>query len=439
MQFRCFEAIIAIIVFLLSGLTASAVLPIQKPFIVGAYYENWSLYRPAGWDRVTFEPYMIDTTLLTDLYYAFAVFGFVTKAIDPQHPRLTGDFTIQPIFPNEKSRLYREVRGLKERSGGRLRTFLSIGGANFNNPNDPHGIGRQTYRLFSQMASTPANRKQFIDSAISYAHDYGFDGIDIDWEFPGDVTRGGTEADFDNVLSLLQEAAVAFHAANPPLLLSFALPPSVPEGLPSRFRESPSAFYRWAAQCAKQADRVTAMAYNYHTPFEVDKITGVNAPLLRDTVPSSEFYVARTLEHYLNNGIAPEKMILGIPVYGWSYGGVQGLQQGDIGPGKPFTGLGMQGPVLQEPGILAYFEVADLIAQKQLFFGTDLTTSTANAYNLKDRQWVSFDTPETTALKVDEAKKRQLGGVVFWAIDLDEYQWQPRFPNIRAARGDLQQ
>ena len=60
--------------------------------VVGAYYENWSQYRPPSGGRVQFMPNLIDPTIITDLYYAFAIFGYVSKSINPTNPHLTGDY-----------------------------------------------------------------------------------------------------------------------------------------------------------------------------------------------------------------------------------------------------------------------------------------------------------------------------------------------------------
>lgn len=406
---------------------------VLSPHVVVGYYENWSQYRPATGGRPVFWPNMIDNSILTDLNFAFAAFGFVSKSVDPSNPHLTGDFTIQPIEWNDQSVLYPQVQALKKGAPNGLKTFLSIGGWSFNDPNDPNGMGAYTYTLFSQMVSTSANRQQFIDSAISYAHNYGFDGIDIDWEYPGDLTRGGTLDDFDNFIVFLQEASTALHAATPPLLLSYAAAAILPTGIPQQYHNDPDSYFKWLASCAQYLDRINIMAYDYHGPFDNPQITGVNAPLNQDTNPASTYYIAETLHNYINNGVPANKIVLGMPTYGHSYGGVSELTSTDNGPGKPFTVAGAAGPATQQPGLLAYFEISDMIALKQLTFGTDTTTSTAFGYNLTTKEWVSFDTPETIALKAQEVLNQELLGAMFWAIDLDEYQWGMKYPNIRSA------
>jgi chitinase len=395
--------------------------------IVAAYYENSSQYRRGVGGRPSFEPKLIDPNILTDLYYSCAIFSYATRSIDPSNPHNTGDYKVLPVEWNDLNDLYKQVQSLKQ-INPKLRTILSIGGKNFCDPNDEIQMGSFTYRNFSRMISSIENRREFIDSAIFYAQNNGFDGIDIDWQYPG---CGPTE-DVDNFPILLSELSQACQSAIPSLVLTCAAPPMLPTGVPKSFLESPSDYFRWWAECAKYVDRINILAYDYHSPFDKPMITGINAPLNHDTLPTSNNFIAHTVQDYVRNGVPPEKIVLVAPIFGRTYGSVKDLTKSNNGPGKRFQSVGDPGPSTQLPGFLAYFEIEDLLIQKKLTFATDETTSTVYGYNFDKKQWASFDTPQTIRLKAKLAKDQGLRGIAFWAVDTDEYFWEPKFPNIRA-------
>lgn len=60
------------------------------------------------------------------------------------------------------------------------------------------------------MASSATNRATFIQSLMSFMKNYGFDGADLDWEYPAADDRGGRPEDKENYVSLVKDMKAAF-------------------------------------------------------------------------------------------------------------------------------------------------------------------------------------------------------------------------------------
>merc|ERR1711957_23094 len=71
--------------------------------------------------------------------------------------------------------LYSRMNNLKSINPN-LKTLLAVGGWN-------HGSTG-----FVEMASTTANIEEFAVNAMDYVNDIGFDGLDLDWEYPAKTT-----------------------------------------------------------------------------------------------------------------------------------------------------------------------------------------------------------------------------------------------------------
>lgn len=147
---------------------------------VFCYFGSWATYRN---EDCKFEVEDIDPTLCTHLIYSFAGLDksqYTIRVLDPW----------QDLGINYGKDGYNRAVKLKEKNSN-LKVLLAVGGWN---------EGSTSY---SQMASDPNKRRTFIESAINLLNEHNFDGLDLDWEYPG--RRGGKPEDKSNFVDLLRE------------------------------------------------------------------------------------------------------------------------------------------------------------------------------------------------------------------------------------------
>jgi chitinase len=173
------------------------------------YWEGWCL-ESRGCNGRTIDDVPVDS--LTHLNLAFA---YINSAFDvaPMGSDGSGQVVGQDI--------YNKILGLKARAPG-LQIWISIGGWTFSDN------GTTTQPIFGEIAGSATNRQTFADNLYKFCRTYGFDGVDLDWEYPGAGDRGGTPADTPNYVLLLETIYNTFasHAGDNVLGLSFTAPTS---------------------------------------------------------------------------------------------------------------------------------------------------------------------------------------------------------------------
>ncbi|KAK6987473.1 chitin-binding type-1 domain-containing protein [Favolaschia claudopus] len=334
------------------------------------YYEGWAASRSCS-----YTPEMISADTLTHINFAFAL--------------ISDSFTITEMSPGDAA-LWIRTTALKKNNVA-LKVFLSIGGWSFNDP--------PTSQIFSQLVGSDANTATFIASALNTLQAYGFDGIDVDWEYPAAFDRGGSPADKANYVTFMSKVKAAFGPRN--YGLTFTAPSSY-----------------WYLQhfdlpgLMQYADWVNVMTYDLHGTWDgVDPYIG--SIVLAHTNLTE---IQDTLSLFNNVGIDPSKIVLGIGFYGRSF---QLADSGCTSPGCAFVGGADPGPCSANSGTLMFSEIETIIAQNGL--NPIFDEAAAVKYIVwNDDQWVSYDDAQTLQMKVQFANSRCLGGTMIWSVDQDD-------------------
>lgn len=238
------------------------------------------------------------------------------------------------------------------------KAFLSIGGGNFS-PD-----------TFSNMASSPDNRANFIISTIGIARKYNFDGLDLVWEFPN------SQEDMSNLALLFKEWQTALeyescHYGKPRLLLSAVVYFSSSFFLSNKPRSYPGDAVK------NYVDFVNQMCFDYHGNWDTS-VTGEHA-LLFDA--ATNVSTSHGIESWKMAGVPPEKLVMGLPLYGRTWK-LKDPNKNGIGAAAVGVGPGTN-------GTMTYSGIVDFNSANGAYVVYDDVT--VSAYSYKGSDWIMMD------------------------------------------------
>ena len=344
---------------------------------------------------------------------------------------------------------FREVTNLKRRYPG-LRVLLSIGG----NRDDP-----EHSQKYMELLEAVDRRLAFVESAETLVTSYGFDGIDLAWQFPlnkpkkihgtwsgiwskvkhtfvspSDIDPKHAEHK-DQFTALVREVKNTF--AHKGLLVSMSVLPNVNSTI---FHDIP--------KLVPNLDFINLWAFDYYTPARNPKEADYTAPLHELIDRKYDENGNALVQHWIHKGCPNNKLIYGIPTHArtWRMSKDSGLS--GVPPISDIKGAGEAGPHTKEEGILSYQEVCTQLTnpnhlQSALRKVGDPTGKFGTyAFKLPDKSghggiWVSYEDPSTAENKATYARNKGLGGIAIIDLTMDDFRGLctgNKYPILRAAR-----
>lgn len=234
----------------------------------------------------------------------------------------------------------------------------------------------------------------FANSSVALLADMGFDGIDIDWEYP---TNDAEATDMVYLLQAVRSALNAYSRANG-LNYHFLLTAASPAGLSNYNMMHLKAMDTYL-------DHWNLMAYDYAGSFS--SATGHQANLYDNShnAESTPFSTDKAVSDYIAAGVPSSKIVLGMPIYGRTFESTSGL-------GKAYSGIGSGS---WENGIWDY----KALPRQGATVTYDALAGASYSYDAKTGELVSFDDEDMVFRKAAYIMQQGLGGGMYWEASAD--------------------
>lgn len=255
---------------------------------------------------------------------------------------------------------------------------------------------------FSDAALTRNSRAVFIESIVVFVEKYKIDGIDIDWEYPAmaGASNHFRAEDKQNYTLLLKELRTRFDQEEKRMHRQLYL--SVAACASTEFLRKTE-----MEKVQEYVDTVNLMAYDYYEPGD-EPTTGHHAPLFTNPADPKHISADKSVREFEHAGVPAAKIVLGVPFYGHVWGMVPNVNHGLFQTGKSVPN--------------AFSKFSDISAKMLHGNFTRYWDATASAPYLYDSQkqiFVSYEDPQSLALKCKYVLDHGLGGIMFWDYSAD--------------------
>ena len=390
---------------------ARAAVPVSSKTILG-YFAQWGIYKR------NYLVKNVDTSgsaeRMTHINYAFANVDTTYKCVTADsfadyNKAFNASETVNGIADVSSQKLkgnFNQLRQLKLKYP-HLKIIMSVGGWSLSSN-------------FSQ-AAMPANRTAFVASCIDMylkgnfdvangvtGYSGIFDGIDIDWEYPGacGLTCSFSPQDTANFTATMAEFRSQMNALTQQTGQTYLLTAATSASeVISSYIDLPAVI--------PYMDYISLMTYDFHGPWETT--TNLHSPLYgnpADPTYSSHFWSDNAVNTYLSRGVPSNKLLMGVPFYGKGWAGVP---PGPNGDGLYQTAGSNPPRGKYENGTDDYKE---MIA-REATFTKYFSPITQSVYIYNGSQFWTYDDPASMTNKMNYIKSKNLGGTMFWELSGD--------------------
>jgi len=366
----------------------------QPGKVVSAYFGNWDVY---GTHQYQVDRIQAVANKLTHVVYGFMKPDDVTGECYSHDA--WADIGVYDGFQSKIGGSFGKLIALKQKFP-HLKILLSIGGGKYN-------------KNFVKIAQDQEKLMKFAQSCIDrlsfYEHVYEkdgieqknhlnyedlFDGIDLDWEWnvsalTPELSQVYTQ--FVQELRRLLDIRAARLGKKMTLTVALQVTPKIYKNLD-------------LGAITPHIDWFHVMAYDFYGPYS--GLVGFNAPVCGKNIAYS---VDGALQGLMQLGVGPDKMVLGLPLYGYVF--------------EDSAGYNSTIKKVDQVKTMSYHLIkSKYFNDEQVKHGWNSYEKVPAAFNQKDRIFISYDSKTSLQEKVKLAKDKRLQGVVIWRLSGDDAQ-----------------